>query len=69
MVAILMMSANGLLKMKVFLNEGYNAIASVHDVTNKILLRDLNYIEDVIILPQFDNCSISVREVFITSIL
>ena len=49
MVAILMMSANGLLKMKVFLNEGYNAIASVHDVTNKMLLRDLNYIEDVII--------------------
>ena len=64
-----MMSANGLLKMKVFLNEGYNAIASVHDVTNKILLRDLNYIEDVIIWPQFGNCSISVREVFITSIL
>ena len=64
-----MMSANGLLKMKVFLNEGYNAIASVHDVTNKILLRDLNYIEEVIIWPQFGNCSISVREVFITSIL
>ena len=51
-VTILMMSAKmatlGLLRMKVFLNESYDVIISVHDVTNKILLRDLNYIVDLI---------------------
>ena len=52
MVAILMMSAKlialGLLKIKVFLNKGYDVITSVHDVNNKILLRDSNYIVDVV---------------------
>ena len=47
-----MMSAKmanlGLLRIKVFLNESYDVIISVHDVTNKILLRDLNYIVDLI---------------------
>ena len=51
-VTILMMSAKmanlGLLRIKVFLNESYDVIISVHDVTNKILLRDLNYIVDLI---------------------
>ena len=73
MVTILMMSAKiatpGLLKVKVFWNNGYDAIISVHDVTNKILSRDSNYDENVVMWPKFGNSSISVREVIITSIL
>ena len=40
-----MMSATlGLLKINVFWNNGYDVIMFVHDVTNKILSSDLNYI-------------------------
>ena len=53
MVAILMMSAKlatiDLLKAKVFFLKSYDVIVSVHDVTNNFLLRDSNYIVDVII--------------------
>ena len=38
----------GLLKIKVFLNKGYDVIISVFDVTNKILSSDSNYIVDVV---------------------
>ena len=73
MVTILMMSAKmatpGLLKITVFWNKGYDVIISVHDVTNKILSRDSNYIIDVVIWPKFRNCSISMIKVIITSIL
>ena len=52
MVTILMMSAKmatlGLLKIKIFCKKGYDVIISVHDVTNKILSRDSNYIVDVV---------------------
>ena len=52
MVAILMMLAklttSGLLKIKVFLNEGYNVMISVHDVANKVLSRDSNNIAYVV---------------------
>ena len=63
------MAALGLLKVKVFWNKGYDVIISVHDVTNKILSRDSNYIIDVVMWPKFGNSSISMREVIITSIL
>ena len=73
MVTILMMSAKMatpcLLKIKAFWKKGYDIIISVHDVTNKILSRDPNYIVDVVMWPKFGNSSISVREVIITSIL
>ena len=73
MVTILMMSAKmatpGLLKIKVFWNKGYDVIISVHDVTNKILSRDSNYNVNVVMWLKFGNSSISVREVFITSIV
>ena len=66
-----MMSAEmvtpGLLKITVFWNKGYDVIISVHDVTNKILLRDSNYIVDVVMWPKFSNSSSSIREVIITS--
>ena len=73
MVTILLMSAKmatlGLLKIRVFLNKGYDVIISVHDITNKFLLRDSNYIIDVVMWPKFGTCSISMRKVIITSIL
>ena len=34
----------GLLKIKLWWNKGFDVIVSVHDVTNKILSRDSNYI-------------------------
>ena len=42
------MATPGLLKIKVFWNKSYDVIVSVHDVTNKILSRDLNYIVDMV---------------------
>ena len=73
MVTILMMSGKmatpGFLKINIFWNKDYDVTVSVHDVTNKILSRGSNYIVDVFMWPKFDNSSISMREVIITSIL
>ena len=72
-VAILVMSAKlatpGLLKIKIFWKKGYDVIIYVHDVTNKILSCDSNYIVDVVMWPKFGNSNISMREVIIISIL
>ena len=52
MVAILMMPEKlatlGLFEIKTFWNKGLDVIIFVHDVTNKILLSDSNYIVDVV---------------------
>ena len=73
MITILMMSAKmatlGLLEIMVFWKKGYDVIICVHDVTNKILSRDLNYIVDLVMWSKFGNSSISNREIIITSIL
>ena len=73
MVRILMMSAKivtlGILKIKAFWSKGYDVIVSFHDITNKVLSRDWNYVVDMVMWPKFDNSSISIREVIITSIL
>ena len=57
-----MMSAKvatlGLLKIKVFWNKGYDVMISVHDITNKILSRESNYIVDIVMSQKFDNSSI-----------
>ena len=67
--AILMMLATtGLFTVMVLWNKGYDVIIFVHNVTNQILLRESNYILDVITWPKFGNSSISMREVIITSI-
>ena len=64
---ILMMSGKlatlVLLKIKVFWNKVYEVLISVHDVTNKMLLCESNYIVDVVMWPKFGNSSISMREV------
>ena len=52
------MTTPGLLKIKVFWNKGYDVIIYVHDVTNKTLFRDSNYIGDVVMWPKFGNSSI-----------
>ena len=57
------MATPGLLKITVFWNKGYDVIIPVDDVTNKILLRDSNYVIDVFMWPKFGNSSISMREV------
>ena len=63
------MATPDLLKITVFWNKGYDFIITVDDVTNKILWHDSNYIVDVFMWPKFANSSISMREVFTTSIL
>ena len=72
-VAILVTSAKmttpGLLKIKIFWKNDFDVITYVHDVTNKILSCDSNYIVDVVMWPKFGNPSISMREVIIISIL
>ena len=47
MVAILKILAKFILE-KVFWNKGFDVIVSVHDVTNKILSCDSNYIANVV---------------------
>ena len=73
MVAVLMMSEKlstlGLRKIKVFWNKGYDVVMSVHDVTKKILSRELNYPVDLVMWPKLGNSRSSMREVIITSIL
>ena len=63
------MATQGLLKIPVFWNKGYDVIISVDDATNKFLSRDSNYIVHVFMWPKFGNYSISMREVITTSIL
>ena len=63
------MATPGFLKITVFWNKGYDVIILVDDVTNKILLRNSNYIVDVFMWPKFGNSSISLKEVITTSIL
>ena len=57
MVTILMMSSKiailGLLKIKLFWKKGYDIILYVHNVTNKILSFDSNYIVDVAMWQKF----------------
>ena len=77
MVTNLTMSGKviGLLKIKVFWNEGYDAITFTHGFAYKILLNNSNYIVDVAIWPTFGNFSVTeevredVREVIINSVL
>ena len=57
-----------LLEIKVFWNKGYDVIIYVHDVNNKVLCLDSNYIVNVAMWPKFGNSSISIREVIIISI-
>ena len=72
MVTVLMMPTKlatpGLLKIKKCQNKGYDVIILDYDFTHKFLLREWNYIVDVVMWPKFGNSNISVREVIITSI-
>ena len=66
MVAVLMRSRKfatlGVLKIKAFWSKGYDVTISAN-VSNKIFLRDSNYIVDVVMSPKFGNSSISMKEV------
>ena len=61
------MAIPGFLKIRTFWSKGYDVVISGHDVPNKILSRNSNYIVDVVMWLKFDNSSISMREVIITS--
>ena len=63
------MATLGLLTIKAFWSKSYGATIFVHDVANKPLPRNPNYIVDVGMGSKFSNCSTSIREVIITSIL
>ena len=63
------MATPGLLKIKVFWNNGYDVTIYVNDVAIKILSCDSNYIVDAVKWPKFGNCSISLREVIMIPIL
>ena len=73
MVIILMkwrkMATLGLLKIKLFWKESYDAMIFDHDVTKKKLSHDWNYNVGAVMWPKFGNFRISMREVIITSIL
>ena len=73
MIAILLMSAKlatpGLLKLKVFWNKGNEVIILVsNDFTNKIWLRYSNSIAGMVMWQKFDNSSISMKEIIMTTI-
>ena len=59
----------GFLKIELFWNNSHDLIISVHDVTNKILSHNSNYIVDVVMWSKFGNSSICMREVIIASFL
>ena len=63
------MAIPGLRKIKVFWSKDYDVILFVNDVTNRTLLRDSNYIVDVVMWPKFENSSICMKEFIITSSL
>ena len=49
------LTAPGLLKIKVLWNKGYDVIISVYDISKEILLRESNYVVDVVMLLKFGN--------------
>ena len=59
----------GLLKITAFWNKGYDVVAPLNEVTNKILSRCPNYIVDMFMWTKFSNSSISMRDVITTSTL
>ena len=59
----------GLLKTKVTWSKDYIVMIFVHNVTSETLSRYSNCIVDVVIWAKFDNSSLFMTEVIITSIL
>ena len=57
------MATSDLLEKKVFWNKDYDVIIYVHDVSNKNLSRDSNYIVEVVMWSTFGDSRISMREV------
>ena len=63
------MANPALFKIKIFWNKGDDIIVYVLDVPSKILLRESNYIVDVVMGPKFGNSSGFMIEAMIISIL
>lgn len=58
----MMMATLGFLKVMAFLSKAYGVIIYAHDVKNKIVPGESNYIVDVVMLPKFCRSSISMRK-------
>lgn len=52
-----------------YLNKVYDVTISFHDLTSKILSHDSKCIVDLVMWSKFDNSSVSMTEVMITSSL
>ena len=69
MITIWMMSARlailGLLKTKIFWNNGYDVLISVYDVTKNFFSHGSKYIADLVMWPKFGNSSTSMGECII----
>ena len=63
------MANPALFKIKIFWNKGDDIIVYVLDVPSRILLRESNYIVDVVMWPKFGKSSGFMIEVMIISIL
>ena len=63
------MATLDLLKINAFWKKVYDVILSVHNVNNKILLRDSNYNVNLAMWGKSGNSRISVRDVIIITIL
>ena len=63
------MANPALFKIKIFWNKGDDIIVYVLDVPSRILLRESNYIVDVVMWPKFGNSSGFMIEVMIISVL
>ena len=71
MVTILMISEKiatlGLPKIKVYWNKWFDVIVSANDVTNRFLLREADYVVNVVVSPKFGNFTIYMKEVIMNS--
>ena len=63
------MTAQGVLKIRIFWSKSYYVINYVYDIINKIFTHDSDYIVDMANRPKFNNYSISMKEVIIISVL
>ena len=53
----------GLLNIKILWNKGYDIAIFAHDITNKSLSYDSNYIVNMVLWPKIGNSSFSKREI------
>ena len=64
---LIFVSPNGNSEMQILTTSwNWQSFNPIHDFTNKIVSRDLNYIVDVFMWPKFGNSTILTRKVIIS---